>query len=698
MNNSLLILTTPFCPWLDFAKHVAEKQNRPLQDKFTQWHDQFCGIKSIEFNNMLKFYVNPDDFFPSDPKSFTDIVDKINNNLSLSIISDPRAIRSAQTLMNEIPSMTSVILFERPESLISRELSAYDAHALLEAWLVSAKSILNLVRRYRSRIRLIDSTEALEAGKSLIQKIPVFQTGCDYLPIEIKTNDTEQIVYAVFSLWLNSNSEARRIFEELQACMEVLCPEACSELNSVIANKAFAHLGQIEKNVNQTNKKLEAAFQENDLILLKLHKAQENLEIRFLNEEQQKEEIKKIKINLNDAVKAKDTQIKLASEKQAALEVAVKTKEEFAKETKKNLDLKVQELDRLKSNKKELSEENELLIIQLHQVQEELEHYFLETQSKDQLLRKSTAWDKPTLQVKSLEIGLREDKAPHRHINFVLRDTTQFQRSFEKLNLRLVEHNANPGIVVFGTDQNGPQPLLHWQEHAKEDGNGYMILVPADKIGKDFFVAATTSDLLLLREATALLAAELKSNNASNKIPIHWERVALRFMEALNDIPERLHYDTLVARSCGKSNAEEYAFQVTNAWIHGRLIHLLVFVWHPLTGEIKISCSQGAPPLASWPLHSDMSPVGEIALKFMENPKKSESFALWNKFTMVDRFLIEQIVTELPNFIFHLNEQNPDLKISLDHLNGQSLKLKKQIKIWNAPLRKKNLFRSIFPF
>jgi hypothetical protein len=279
-----------------------------------------------------------------------------------------------------------------------------------------------------------------------------------------------------------------------------------------------------------------------------------------------------------------------------------------------------------------------------------------------------------------------------------LGEVTQFQRSFSKLHLRLVDHNGNPGIVVFGIAPNSAQTLYHWQQHGQEEGRGFMLLVPADKIGKDFFIGATTSDLLLLREAVRLLAFEIQTNNGSNRISLHWERVALRFLESLNDLPERLHYDSLVARNCSKSNTLEYAFEITNAWIRGRLIKKLAFVWNPSKGEIKISCSHGAPPLASWPLQDDMSPIGEVTFKFMENPEKSENFAIWKKITTLDRLLLEQIVAELPNFIFHLNEQNPDLKIPLAHLKAKSLNLKKRIKIWNASLRKKSLVRSVFPF
>ena len=148
MNNSLLIQTTPYCPWQDFAKRIAENQNRLLQDRFTLWHDEYSGIKSTESNNLLNFFIQADHSFRFDFHSMSDLIKEINKNPSLSIISDPRAIRSAGTLMNEIPAMTAVIFYERPDSLVSREVSNFDPNSLLKVWLASAKVILTLVRRY----------------------------------------------------------------------------------------------------------------------------------------------------------------------------------------------------------------------------------------------------------------------------------------------------------------------------------------------------------------------------------------------------------------------------------------------------------------------------------------------------------------------------------------------------------------------
>jgi len=602
MSRSLLILATPFCPWQEFANRVAESQNRQLQENYIQALDEWSGVRVAEVDHMQVFLAEQEMAIPSNSSASIDIKRAIFERPDLTIISDPRAIKSAASLMREIPTMEVVIFFERPSSLISREVAAFDGGSLLEAWHVSAKAILGLARRYRSRIQLIDASEAMDDPSSFIQKCPAFTNYQSFFPCQNQESPFDPVADAVCAFWLNTNAEALSALEELNAFSEVVSLESCSSApESEVANKAIAALG------------------------------------------------------------------------------------------------KLQDSPKIKENLKKAIEENELLLLQLHQVQEELEHYFLEVRRVEQAFKESSTGSQATLKVDAIEVGDREEKAPHRHINFVLREATQFQRSFSKLNLRLVEHHGKPGIVVFGNDQNTTQSLSHWQQHGDEAGRGFMLLVPADKIGKDFLVAATASDLLLVREAVALLAVKIKCHNA-NLLSTHWERVALRFIEALNDLPERLHYDALIARSNGAGSQEEYSFEVTNAWLGGRLINSLSFVWSPQTGEIKIYCSHHAPPLSSWPLNADMSTVREWAVKFLESPRKSENRELWKGLTVLDRFLLEKIVAELPNFIFHLNEQNPDLKISRKRLNKSALLLRKRIKIWNTSLQKRSFLRSMLPF
>lgn len=120
---------------------------------------------------------------------------------------------------------------------------------------------------------------------------------------------------------------------------------------------------------------LKAAEEENALLLEQLHKVQEELEKLYLQGKEDKKNLE----NLN--AQTKKLQEQLSVEQQAAK----KYKDQLAAEQAKIKALQEQ-LAKAPSNQKtvasvtELKEENDLLLKQLHIVQEELERYYIENQ------------------------------------------------------------------------------------------------------------------------------------------------------------------------------------------------------------------------------------------------------------------------------------------------------------------------------
>jgi hypothetical protein len=116
--------------------------------------------------------------------------------------------------------------------------------------------------------------------------------------------------------------------------------------------------------------------QENEHLLLQLHQVQEELERIFLQKQQLEQQAEKDQATqkekqaqLDQLTKTRDEQAKLHSHQQAKLEQL--------QQAHQALDATHQALD---ATTKELSQENELLLLQLHQVQEELEKIFLQKQ------------------------------------------------------------------------------------------------------------------------------------------------------------------------------------------------------------------------------------------------------------------------------------------------------------------------------
>ncbi len=142
------------------------------------------------------------------------------------------------------------------------------------------------------------------------------------------------------------------------------------------------------------NKEVE---QENELLLLQLHQVQEELETVFLQKQQidqaqkkQDTKLRQLQQELDETrrkLQAEDKARKgLVSEQQklqAQIEQLTKAKSEQARLATERQELITQikqAQEKLEAANKETGQENELLLLQLHQVQEELEHYFLKYQ------------------------------------------------------------------------------------------------------------------------------------------------------------------------------------------------------------------------------------------------------------------------------------------------------------------------------
>ena len=115
---------------------------------------------------------------------------------------------------------------------------------------------------------------------------------------------------------------------------------------------------------------LKSSTQENELLLLQLHQVQEELEHHFL----QGTELQTL---LDGHIEAKATS---DQEKTTLIEQCDALSHELAA-------LNQQSQQITESHLKASEQENELLLLQLHQVQEELEHYFLQHQDKQNALK-----------------------------------------------------------------------------------------------------------------------------------------------------------------------------------------------------------------------------------------------------------------------------------------------------------------------
>ncbi|UPW20058.1 hypothetical protein M0C34_07290 [Agarivorans sp. TSD2052] len=181
------------------------------------------------------------------------------------------------------------------------------------------------------------------------------------------------------------------------------------QLNALSQIKATKYSAQIE-DVESSRNELKA---ENELALLQIHQLQEELEQTYLKERDTHQKLGEDNYQLKLAAEAKEGDLQgevkrlesqmasLESERELALLQIHQLQEELEQahhnasgvsqqanaesvKLQKNAEVKISELStevaKLAANKRELEAENELALLQIHQLQEELEFYYVKCQ------------------------------------------------------------------------------------------------------------------------------------------------------------------------------------------------------------------------------------------------------------------------------------------------------------------------------
>jgi hypothetical protein len=216
-----------------------------------------------------------------------------------------------------------------------------------------------------------------------------------------------------------------------------------------------------------------------------------------------------------------------------------------------------------------------------------------------------------------------------------------------------------------------------------------MLLVCEDEVGRNFFRAAPTSDLLLCREGVRLLSSHWAADSAKEARPdaARWLQLARRFLELLEDEPGRLHYDHVdTAEAAGGG----WVFTIHHAWIPRRYRKALTVVWD--REKLSLALAPGEEPsLTKWPVNAQNEPLAEFILD--QSSAKAARRAAWGQLTALDCEWLSVIVAELPNFLHHFLEQHPGNKANVAPWLGGARSLHRELKSWSKPPSRHPLLR-----
>ncbi|NDY96289.1 hypothetical protein [Wenzhouxiangella limi] len=265
--------------------------------------------------------------------------------------------------MAEHPQGHLLLLMRLPVVAVARRLGEGMApKTALAQWLESAQPVLAVIRRHRRRVSLLFAEPALADTPALLdtvsqrlqlqlQEVPA-QAAAPALPSAVLRMMAENAIW--------QSSEARNLAAELTAtalplrsAQNILLPaidQVFAEYRHSVDTTSRVELEKTRQKLQQVQHKAQTAEElkeENELLLTQLHQVQEELQSHFLQAKQSEEK-------LAQAQKQYD-------------------------QLRKQLESAGQESGKNDPALQDLQEENELLLQQLHHVQEELEHYYLQS-------------------------------------------------------------------------------------------------------------------------------------------------------------------------------------------------------------------------------------------------------------------------------------------------------------------------------
>ena len=405
--------------------------------------------------------------------------------------------------------------------------------------------------------------------------------------------------YRALQLAINQNkAQQQKEKEQLTAQNDTLA----SEKASVASEKA-----SIEA-------QLKDSLEEGELILQQLHQVQEELENYFLKCKDAEQKHDSLQKTNADLTAARDTQAKAASERLQQVEVLSKEKTALttqkqalekanaeliasrdaqakaAAERQKQVEVLTQEKTQLTAQKgtlesekasmeaqlKDSLEEGELILLQLHQVQEELENYFLKYKEAEQkhdglqyrwrqmLKRYPDYVDYEWVEARAVETKAREageTKSTDLQWHFkglesagISRPSIVFE-TFVEAGVLGVRFKKSPtkssGVDDHGDDENAESSLMRWPEVAKDSediecipaGRGEVMALRASVL-RDL----SSSDWGLLQLIPKIVAQAISERPIEGVDTQAVLSAAKRLSDALSRLPKALRHDSIVLK------------------------------------------------------------------------------------------------------------------------------------------------------
>ena len=276
-------------------------------------------------------------------------------------------------------------LLHPTDSAANEESAVTAAPAAPEHSIVLTQPVQNFTNSQQAHMLLAQLLETYPQAQTLYEELQAAATLPRNNPKMLGRNGDAQSRFAAWQEFVQLHQLSRASHAELLKKQEQFT-QAQQALEADFSKiKALLAAEQSRKNelqvlLQQSSQKHQESTEENELLLTQLHQVQEELERHYLDGQKLKQSLEAAQAQAKQLptvqAELKKTQETLKITQGKANELP-KVQEKL-KETQAAL--QAAQAQKAAAPSQELKEENELLLLQLHQVQEELERYYLENQ------------------------------------------------------------------------------------------------------------------------------------------------------------------------------------------------------------------------------------------------------------------------------------------------------------------------------
>ena len=583
-----------------------------------------------------------------------------------------------------------VVLWEDPMRAIFRTIKEQDdrsSEELMKEWMASASEILKAVRRNRKQISLINVYEAQEhpekfsqfckdhfgIGASIIESqasswdgvLPIFQkiTSVYFRKLQATLQELEVSSVALDSSFETAlgvkSPEGLALFHAIDALKKLELANSAKEQLLAAEEQVRAAQGKLEEQRavlcqkdEELKKAEESALEKHEMLLTELHEAFKESEGYF-------EQWKKAESERDEALQG-------ASAELEQLRGQLKSKSQVIAEQQALL---LQKDDELKSSEEKLLQNYEMLLTELQEAFKESEGYF------EQWKKAESTGHGLILKVDAVSRGNAVDHGSHRHLDYALNGVELLGRSWPTLRTRLIRHNGRSGVLFF---EAATSPFYAWDPSGEEGGEHFMLFVPSDPTARDYLVSATTSDLLMIKDTVAIILSDLKMNGLPAETVTDWISVSESLLTQIDEIPERLHYDSVQSKLEGPSDSIIEKL-ILNASFRDRFYPSLRMNWEPDSGKVTIFGGEnGRPHFSTWPVDLEGRNRETFELFAPSSSGNGNGNAATPNLTKRDQAFLAVLLGEVPNFLVHAANQHPSASARISSLSRKAKGLRKK--------------------